>query len=305
MKEADRLGITDPAMRLQVYNGMGTITPNTEKNYHGFKMKKIYGVPVPPEGISMKKNPLYGKQILDVRDNVLAKNPEYVKYIDSIYKAPLPKYMQEQARMNKQTPPNNIQQGRPQLAQPQLPPLNKKEMGGFIPKAEDGIETTTQETTIFPNGKAFLSKLKAEAAAKKKNIPVRETPIPTVRDATATKKVKVDKPVKEYEPENMYDPSIPEEVRNQISYAKYKDEPKQNFGIIDKNGNVMYYVNPDGEIIGHENIVTGATNKDKEHAPSMLEYGKTANEYYDYLKNTNQRVTPAGSFTLYSNKNVV
>ena len=90
MKEADRLGITDPIMRLQVYNGTGTITPETEKQYHGFKMQKIYGVPIPKAGISMKKNPLYGKQITDIRDNVLAKNPEYVKYIDSIYKAPVP-----------------------------------------------------------------------------------------------------------------------------------------------------------------------------------------------------------------------
>jgi hypothetical protein len=117
MKEADRLGITDPAMRLQVYNGMGTVTPKTEKDYHGFEMQKIYGVPIPKGGINMKKNPLYGKQIIDIRDNVLAKNPEYVKYVDSIYKVPLPKHMQKEERMNKQTP------------------LKKKEMGGSIPGA--------------------------------------------------------------------------------------------------------------------------------------------------------------------------
>lgn len=90
MKEADRLGIKDPALRLQVYNGLGTIYPSTENKYHGFNMKKIYGVPVPKEGINMKKNPLYGKQVMDIRDNVLAKNPEYMQYIDSIYKAPVP-----------------------------------------------------------------------------------------------------------------------------------------------------------------------------------------------------------------------
>ena len=86
MKEADRLKIKDPYLRLQVYNGMGTITPKTEKNYHGFEMKKIYGVPIPKEGLSMKKNPLYGKQIVDVRDNVLRKNPEFAKYMGSYYK---------------------------------------------------------------------------------------------------------------------------------------------------------------------------------------------------------------------------
>jgi hypothetical protein len=86
MKEADRLKIKDPYLRLQVYNGMGTITPKTEKDYHGFEMKKIYGVPIPKEGLSMKKNPLYGKQVVDIRDNVLRQNPEFVKYVDSYYK---------------------------------------------------------------------------------------------------------------------------------------------------------------------------------------------------------------------------
>lgn len=85
MKEADRLGMSDPIMRLQVYNGLGMIKPDTERDYHGYRMKKIYGVPVPEEGISMRRNPLYGKQIIDLRDNVLKKNPAVVQYIDSIY----------------------------------------------------------------------------------------------------------------------------------------------------------------------------------------------------------------------------
>ena len=94
MKEADRLGIKDDATRLQVYNGLGVIKPSTEQDYHGFKMKKIYGVPVPNEGINMKKNPLYGKQIMDLRDNVLNQNPEYVNYLNTAYnsKNPVPIY---------------------------------------------------------------------------------------------------------------------------------------------------------------------------------------------------------------------
>ena len=92
MKESDRLGIKDPATRLQVYNGMGTVTPKTESKYHGFEMQKIYGVPIPKGGIDMAKNPLYGKQVMDIRDNVLAKNPEYMRYMDSISKAPAPTY---------------------------------------------------------------------------------------------------------------------------------------------------------------------------------------------------------------------
>jgi hypothetical protein len=86
MKEADRLGITDPYTRLQVYNGLGKIFPSTEQKYHGFKMKKIYGVPVPQAGLNLRENPLYGKQVVDIRENVLKKNPKLVEYIDSLYK---------------------------------------------------------------------------------------------------------------------------------------------------------------------------------------------------------------------------
>ena len=126
MKEADRLGITDPAMRLQVYNGLGTITPSTEKDYHGFEMQKIYGVPIPKGEISMKKNPLYGKQVLDIRDNVLAKNPEYIKYMDSIYKTPVPN-----AKYNIVPGPKMHQKSK--IEKEKLTPLKKKEMGGNIP----------------------------------------------------------------------------------------------------------------------------------------------------------------------------
>jgi hypothetical protein len=159
MKEADRLGITDPATRLQVYNGMGTVTPKTEKNYHRFEMQKIYGVPIPKGGINMKKNPLYGKQVMDIRDNVLAKNPEYLQYMDSIYKAPVPAYIQD-VRMNKQKPPKNIQ-GRPQLIQPLLAPLKKKEMGGSIPGAVGFSYARTQSPA--PSNGPYAKKTKASA----------------------------------------------------------------------------------------------------------------------------------------------
>lgn len=86
MAEADRLGVTDPYTRLQVYNGLGKIFPSTEQKYHGFKMKKIYGVPVPQGGLSLRDNPLYGKQVVDIRENVLKKNPEVVQYVESLYK---------------------------------------------------------------------------------------------------------------------------------------------------------------------------------------------------------------------------
>jgi LysM repeat protein len=86
MQYADKLGIKDPTMRLQVYNGLGKIYPDTEQDYHGFKMKKIYGVPVPKGGIDMRKNPLYGKRILDIRDNILRQNKELDMYMRHIKK---------------------------------------------------------------------------------------------------------------------------------------------------------------------------------------------------------------------------
>lgn len=86
MQYADKLGIKDPLVRLQVYNGLGKIFPETEQDYHGFKMKKIYGVTVPRGGIDMRKNPLYGKRVSDIRDNILRKDKNLDAYIRSVKK---------------------------------------------------------------------------------------------------------------------------------------------------------------------------------------------------------------------------
>lgn len=77
----NNLGYNDVYRQLQVYNGLGVITPQTEKKYHGYSMGKIYGVPIPAGGINMKQNPLYGKEIMDIRNNVLMKNPQFVKLL--------------------------------------------------------------------------------------------------------------------------------------------------------------------------------------------------------------------------------
>lgn len=85
MKYADRLHIKDPLKRLQVYNGMGSVYPTTEKDYHGFVSKAFYGVPVPKTGINLATNPLYGKEITDLRENVLKKNPRFVSFMNNLY----------------------------------------------------------------------------------------------------------------------------------------------------------------------------------------------------------------------------
>ena len=82
MKTADRLGIEDEATRIQAYNGLGMIKPDTEKSYHGYKMDSIYGVPLTEEGIDMKKNPLYGKRILDLTNNVIMQNKMIRDYVE-------------------------------------------------------------------------------------------------------------------------------------------------------------------------------------------------------------------------------
>ena len=74
----------DELRKLQTYNGLGTVYPSTEAGYHGFNMSSIYGVPLTGAGINMVENPLYGKRIVDLRDNVLknSQNAEYNQFLD-------------------------------------------------------------------------------------------------------------------------------------------------------------------------------------------------------------------------------
>lgn len=67
------------AYRLQGYNGYGTI----KKGHADLEGSgSIYGIPIPEEGINMKKNPLYGKRIIDIMNNTLKKNPQLKDMID-------------------------------------------------------------------------------------------------------------------------------------------------------------------------------------------------------------------------------
>ena len=74
----------DELRKLQAYNGLGSVYPSTEAEYHGFNMGSIYGVPLTNAGINMADNPLYGKRIVDLRDNVLGNpvNTEYNQFLD-------------------------------------------------------------------------------------------------------------------------------------------------------------------------------------------------------------------------------
>lgn len=74
-----RLGKKEESEIIQAWNGYGKVGKNTEG-----KQNSMYGIDVSKEPIDMNKNPVYGKRIIDVRENILKKNPDLVKFIESI-----------------------------------------------------------------------------------------------------------------------------------------------------------------------------------------------------------------------------
>jgi hypothetical protein len=63
------------ALALQAFNGYGTITPQT---FGG--ATEAYGVDI-TNGVNMKKNPLYGNRIIELKNNLLAND-----YVNSLLK---------------------------------------------------------------------------------------------------------------------------------------------------------------------------------------------------------------------------
>lgn len=86
MNYAKKLGINTEAGQLQAYNGYGKILPSTEQSYSGYPMKSIYGVPIPANGLDFNKDPIYGKRIIDLRDNVLKQSPDIKNAVDTVYR---------------------------------------------------------------------------------------------------------------------------------------------------------------------------------------------------------------------------
>ena len=80
MDEGKRLGFKDEAHQLQMYNGMGKLKVGmmngkpTPTKYYGIDVTK-------DQPLDLKKNPLYGKTIQDLRENVIKKNPRIQKLI--------------------------------------------------------------------------------------------------------------------------------------------------------------------------------------------------------------------------------
>lgn len=78
MKYGKDLGKKDEASILQAFNGYGKIGNKTEGN-----QTKFYGIDVSKSPLDLSKNPVYGKRIIDLRDNILKAHPEIVKLVDS------------------------------------------------------------------------------------------------------------------------------------------------------------------------------------------------------------------------------
>ena len=80
------------------------------------------------------------------------------------------------------------------------------------------------------------------------------------------------------------------------------------YAIVDKPNNRMYLYDEDHVMLGGENVITGADNLDKDLAPGSRDWirlqdelgydDKKMVEYIQYLKDTNQRITPEGEFTV-------
>ena len=64
MAYAKSLVLNDESSQLQAYNGLGLITP---KQFGG--ATKAYGVDI-TNGVDLKKNPLYGKRIMQLRGDL-------------------------------------------------------------------------------------------------------------------------------------------------------------------------------------------------------------------------------------------
>lgn len=69
---AKKLGKTDEASVIQAWNGYGKLGG-----------KEYYGIDATQTPIDMDKNPVYGKRVLDIRDNIIKKNPQIVEMVNN------------------------------------------------------------------------------------------------------------------------------------------------------------------------------------------------------------------------------
>lgn len=78
---AGKLGKKTEAEQIQAWNGYGKVTPSSELGGNMY-----YGIDVSKTPLDMNTNPVYGKRIIDLRDNVIKKNPEIAAIVQSYFK---------------------------------------------------------------------------------------------------------------------------------------------------------------------------------------------------------------------------
>lgn len=80
--EGKKLGFKDEALLIQMFNGMGRLYPQLRVN-GVLQPQKMYGITVTKDKpLDMRKNPVYGKTVIDLRDNVIKSHPEIQSLIE-------------------------------------------------------------------------------------------------------------------------------------------------------------------------------------------------------------------------------
>lgn len=79
-KLAGKLGKKTEEDIIQAWNGYGKI----DKTSFGGTVKKIYGIDVSEKPIDMSKNPVYGKRVVDIRDNILKRDPNITQLVEGV-----------------------------------------------------------------------------------------------------------------------------------------------------------------------------------------------------------------------------
>jgi hypothetical protein len=99
-------------------------------------------------------------------------------------------------------------------------------------------------------------------------------------------------------------------VQDQVDYVMQNRAKNDTlpFAVVDKKSNNIAYYDRYGKIKGFEPVITGADNKDVDVAPSMKEFNAMYNvkgnkDYFNYLKATGQKITPAGIYTAHLREN--
>jgi hypothetical protein len=94
----------------------------------------------------------------------------------------------------------------------------------------------------------------------------------------------------------------PSRIRNQNQVIK-EQKPKENYSIVDKSLNKIFYYNKDGSIIKSEDIISGKSNNDIDKGLSMKEWFKKTGsdnheDYFKYLEENKYQTTPSGIYTI-------